>query len=181
MKRKLRVWHIPNVPGPVFYQRVRSLSEALVVLRSLARYDLYLGELIHTNAQGLQAFVEGEWLEWHDSSGDDVTNFLIRTADEPVKPRNWRGGQVVEPEESPEVREAKRKKEATRKRISEGTRAGLAKSTKPNGRPALQIPLVKLERVRQGKLSVQALAEEVGCKPITVKRRLSRLSAQRSR
>jgi hypothetical protein len=90
---KYRVWHIPNVPGNPFHQSVESIEEAKLVLRTLARYDLYLGDrLISTNAQGLEEWVEGEWQEWHEETdeGRDISEVTRGEVFELVDPRAWR-------------------------------------------------------------------------------------------
>lgn len=69
---KLRVWHIPDVPGLPFQQDVSSIEEAKLVLKTLARYDLYLGDRISSNAQGLEVFEDGEWVEFSDDDGNEI-------------------------------------------------------------------------------------------------------------
>lgn len=88
---RLRVWHIPNIPGEPFYQEVDSLREARLVLQTLARYDLYLGEQhIQSSVQGLEelSFEEREWEEWSDEdTGNDICEYRDRW--DPVEPRKW--------------------------------------------------------------------------------------------
>lgn len=60
----LRIWHIPNMPREPYRQKVRSVEEAKRLLDLLAAYDLFLGDLVETNAQGLEIFHDGEWQEW---------------------------------------------------------------------------------------------------------------------
>lgn len=38
---KFRVWHIPQVPGPVFYVEVSTYANALLIQNTLADYDLF--------------------------------------------------------------------------------------------------------------------------------------------
>lgn len=72
----LRVWHIPQVPGPAFRQRVESLTEARVVLMALATYDEFQFKNKikpdYANAQGLEVFEDGEWVEWSDEAGNSI-------------------------------------------------------------------------------------------------------------
>lgn len=75
---KLKVWWIPNPPRPAFEREVSNVKEALVILETLADYDLYLGEgVIYCNVGGLQELVEDEWLEYESPQGynlDDLMN-----------------------------------------------------------------------------------------------------------
>jgi Superinfection exclusion gene product 17 len=74
---QLRVWHIANPPGKMFQKTVKSIGEAKVLLNLLADYDSYLGDdLIYANAQGLEIFDQGEWVEWHDENDDDISRVL---------------------------------------------------------------------------------------------------------
>jgi hypothetical protein len=110
---KLRVWHIPNVPGNAFHQAVDSVEEAKIVLITLARYDLYLGTLIQTNVQGLEVWYEtndsyyaGEeqfqrdmalvpfsdcehWMEFHDEQDRDISQIMDDTTLAATTPRQW--------------------------------------------------------------------------------------------
>lgn len=74
---KLRVWHVSNVPGELFRQNVASIDEAKLVLNTLARHDLYLGDLVQSNAQGLEVFEDDEWVEWtHPDTGEDILGII---------------------------------------------------------------------------------------------------------
>ena len=72
----LRVWHIPQVPGKPFHVEVKDTQEALKVLGVLAHYDLF--QFRHNikpdyaNAQGLEVFEDGEWIEWQDENGSEI-------------------------------------------------------------------------------------------------------------
>ena len=79
----LRVWHVPQVPGPAFHIYVDTLREAQRVLQVLANYDLF--QLEHNikpdycNANGLEEYVANDgydkpgWVEWYDDeTGDDI-------------------------------------------------------------------------------------------------------------
>lgn len=70
----LKTWWIPNPPRKAFYQEVESIDEALKVLNLLTRYDLYLNDVIESNAGGLLEFdeEENEWLEYHNEEGQTI-------------------------------------------------------------------------------------------------------------
>lgn len=75
----LRVWHIPQVPGKPFHVPITGpmpISTAIDVLDTLARYDLFQYENKikpdYANAQGLEIFEDGEWVEWTDDDGYDI-------------------------------------------------------------------------------------------------------------
>lgn len=79
----LRIWHIPNPPRRPFNRLVKSLEEAKDVLNILADYDNYIGDpLIWANAQGLEKFEGGEWLEWHNEDDFDIAQVLREEWDE---------------------------------------------------------------------------------------------------
>lgn len=79
---QLRVWHIPQVRGEPFYVTVRDVGEAKRVLSILADYDLF--QLEHNikpdyaNAQGLEVFEDGEWVEWWNDDGEDISDVVRR-------------------------------------------------------------------------------------------------------
>lgn len=74
-KQKLRVWHIPQVPGEPFYVEVKDAAEARKIVEVLGQYDLF--QLEHnikpdySNASGIEVFEDGEWTDWEDY-GDDL-------------------------------------------------------------------------------------------------------------
>jgi hypothetical protein len=83
----LRVWHIPQVPGKCFYVHVDKTQElpvtrAVEILKILANYDLfqYEGKIKpdYCNAQGLQVFEGGEWVEWMDEDGNEISDIMRR-------------------------------------------------------------------------------------------------------
>ena len=80
----LRVWHIPQVPGKPFHVDVASLEEALKVLDTLAFYDLFQWKNNikpdYANAQGLEVFEDGEWIEWQDEDGNEIRAVWERTS-----------------------------------------------------------------------------------------------------
>lgn len=76
----LRVWHIPQVPGNSFYVGVDSPEEAAKIMGVLADYDLFqLQERVkpdYSNAQGLQVFEDGEWVDWYSEDGEDIDEWM---------------------------------------------------------------------------------------------------------
>lgn len=88
---QLRVWHIANPPGPLFQRDVTSVEEAKTILNLLADYDNHLGDnLVFSNAQGLEIFDHGEWVEWYDENDNDIAYVLRdawdkRNSDAPTK------------------------------------------------------------------------------------------------
>lgn len=65
---QLRVWWIPQVPMKAFYVEVKTLTEAALILETLANYDIFQYENKvkpdYSNAGGLEIFENGEWNEW---------------------------------------------------------------------------------------------------------------------
>lgn len=84
-KGQLRIWHFPNLGGKIHFKKeVESVDEARLVLKLLADYDLALGDLIHSNAQGLEVYVgtdvdyetsEG-WEEYYDDESRDICELM---------------------------------------------------------------------------------------------------------
>ncbi|RYC70737.1 hypothetical protein [Spirosoma sordidisoli] len=72
MTKKLRIWHVPQVPGERMIVEVPDLASARLVLNTLAQYDLFqLEQNIKpdfANAQGLEVLdpATGEWEDWYD-------------------------------------------------------------------------------------------------------------------
>lgn len=83
---KLRVWHIPQVPGKPFYIPVNDIREAKKVMDILAYYDLFQLENNikpdFCNASGVEIWDEEakEWCDWYleteDDYFDDVDEYL---------------------------------------------------------------------------------------------------------
>jgi hypothetical protein len=73
---RLRVWHIPQIPGKPFEVEVADLEQALFTLKTLAQYDIFQFENRikgdYSNANGLEVFRNGEWEEWENEDGDDI-------------------------------------------------------------------------------------------------------------
>ena len=73
---KLRVWHIPQIPGKAFRIEVGTIKEAKKILNLLADYDAF--EFKHkikpdySNTQGLEVFENNEWIDWEDEDGNNI-------------------------------------------------------------------------------------------------------------
>lgn len=76
-RMKLRVWHIPQVPGKPFYISVNDIREAKKVMDILAAYDLFQLENNikpdFSNISGVQQWDEQEnkWYDWDIETEDD--------------------------------------------------------------------------------------------------------------
>lgn len=84
MDKKLRVWHIPQIPGKQFQVPVSSVEEGVKLMSVLADYDIFQHDNSikpdYANASGLQMFdvndtddsPDGSWVDWFDEeSGED--------------------------------------------------------------------------------------------------------------
>lgn len=90
-KRKMRVWHIPQVPGKPFYVPVENEKEAKKFLDALAGYDIFqFNNNIKpdfSNASGVEVFDEeaNEWCDWYietqDDYFEDIDEFLENDED----------------------------------------------------------------------------------------------------
>lgn len=98
MNQKLRVWHIPQVPGKAFYVDVDSVAEGVKVMGILADYDAFQYENRikpdYSNVNGLHLWDESltdqdlidmelkdKWVDWfyEDDRGnyfDDPKDYL---------------------------------------------------------------------------------------------------------
>lgn len=76
----LQVWWIPQVPGESFKVPVDTLEEAIKILDTLAKYDLFQLENNikpdYCNTGGLSVFEDGEWSDWyHPETGEDIEEY----------------------------------------------------------------------------------------------------------
>lgn len=62
----LMLWHNPDFVSPAFEMRIKDIDEGKKILAILAAYDIFLGDLIGCNAQGILKFEDGEWCEVDD-------------------------------------------------------------------------------------------------------------------
>jgi predicted transcriptional regulator len=78
---QLRVWHIPQVPGKPFYMEVKTISDAKLILDTLAKYDAFeFKNRIkpdYSNVAGLQVFRNGEWEEWESDDGQSIDDIEV--------------------------------------------------------------------------------------------------------
>jgi len=87
-EEKLRVWWIPQVPMTGFHVHVESVEDAMLILKVLADYDLFL--LKHrlrrnfSNGGGLEVFdtkdttdsTSGSWVEWYNAAGGHIQEIM---------------------------------------------------------------------------------------------------------
>lgn len=66
MTQRLRIWHIPQVPGKPFYVEVESVQEAVKLMNTLAAYDSFQ---LENNIKGDYANMNG--LEFYDETISD--------------------------------------------------------------------------------------------------------------
>lgn len=81
-KRKLQVWHIPQVPGTAFKVDVQDEREARLILDVLAMYDQF--QFQHrikpdfSNVQGVNVQEQnGEWVDYYtdDDNADEFDTY----------------------------------------------------------------------------------------------------------
>ena len=75
-KGDLRVWWISNPPRNPFLYPVKSIEEAKKVIGVLAKYDLYLGDLISAAACGVEVFEDVGWGEYYDECERDIVEII---------------------------------------------------------------------------------------------------------
>ena len=81
--QKLKIWHITNIPNEPFEKEVYGIRQAKEYLDLLADFNLFLGDMVESNAQGLIVCNDGEWEEWEDEFGDNIDNtYLLTNPDE---------------------------------------------------------------------------------------------------
>lgn len=72
----LKVWWIPQIPMKQFEVPVESPKEAVLILNTLADYDIFQLENNikpdYCNTGGLSVFEDGEWTEWYSEDGDSI-------------------------------------------------------------------------------------------------------------
>jgi hypothetical protein len=67
-----RVWWIINPPSKPIFTNVASPLEGHLRIEAEATRQLK-NPRIHSNAFGLEIFEDGEWCEWYDEQGRDVS------------------------------------------------------------------------------------------------------------
>lgn len=81
---RLRAWHWRDVSrgwacgsrATTGHFIVESVAEAQELLKQLADRDL-ANDAVIANAQGLEVFEDGEWCEWFDEEGRDVSDLRL--------------------------------------------------------------------------------------------------------
>lgn len=90
---KLRVWHIPQIPGKPFLVEVSSVEDGVRMMNALADYDLFQLENNikpdYCNTNGLQIWDENltdedlidmelndKWVDWYNDEYDDPREYL---------------------------------------------------------------------------------------------------------
>lgn len=72
-----RVWWVPQIPMPAFYQEVPDLRTAVVVHDTLAAYDLFQYENRvkpdYANVGGIEMWEDGEWVEVDESEYENLS------------------------------------------------------------------------------------------------------------
>lgn len=76
-----RVWWIPQVPMQPFHIPVSTLEEAILILDTLAKYDIFQFKNNikpdYCNAGGLEVLDEDEgWSEYEDNEGRDIDDII---------------------------------------------------------------------------------------------------------
>ena len=86
----LKVWWIPQIPGKSFEVRVNDIDEAKLLLKTLARYDLFQYENHikpdYSNAGGLLMYepecIDNDpeypcngWIDWCDDNGEPLERY----------------------------------------------------------------------------------------------------------
>lgn len=66
-----RVWNAINPPERMEYYEVATPAEGAKLIEKLTRHQLRIPS-IHSNAFGLDEFLDGEWLTWYNEDGEDV-------------------------------------------------------------------------------------------------------------
>jgi len=76
----LRVWWIPQIPMEAFHYPVKNTDEAVLLINALAQYDLFQFEHNvkpdYLNANGLEVLEDGEWVDYYDEDGRDISEIM---------------------------------------------------------------------------------------------------------
>jgi hypothetical protein len=84
--KRLRVWHIPQVPGKHFFVDVDTPEEGKKIMDVLAAYDQFQFQNRikpdFCNVQGLNIFDEdsdgegnADWIDWHDEDDNGIDDY----------------------------------------------------------------------------------------------------------
>jgi len=79
-KGDLKVWWIPQVPMKPFEVPVKNIDEAILLLKTLALYDIFQFENNikpdYCNAGGLQIYEDGEWIDYYSEDSQDIDEIM---------------------------------------------------------------------------------------------------------
>ncbi len=82
----LQVWWIPQIPMKSFIVPVKTINEAVLLLKTLAKYDRfqYKNNIKpdYASAGGLHIYEDSEWISWYNDEFTDIEDF-IRSANKP--------------------------------------------------------------------------------------------------
>ena len=76
----LQVWWCPQCPMKSFLVSVENINEAVLLLTTLANYDLFQyknkvkGD--YANAGGLNVYEDGEWVTWYNDEFEDIDELM---------------------------------------------------------------------------------------------------------
>lgn len=73
--KKMYVWNVINPPAAPIHYLVGSTTEAMGLINRMADEQLKSPD-IFANAFGLTVFEDGEWVEWHDDEGQDISDLM---------------------------------------------------------------------------------------------------------
>lgn len=80
MNGALQVWWIPQIPGKPFTVRVKDTDQAILLLTTLAAYDMFQYQNRikpdYCNAGGLSVFEDGEWTDWYNDDGQSIDDLI---------------------------------------------------------------------------------------------------------
>lgn len=93
---KMKVWHIPQIPGKAFEVDVETIEEGVKIMDVLGNYDLFQYnnniKPDYCNVNGINIFdpnddydsPNGSWISWYDeeTDEDDPYEYLISKKDE---------------------------------------------------------------------------------------------------
>lgn len=80
----LQVWWCPQIPMPSFNVSVEDVDQAMLLLETLAKYDLFQFENSvkpdYCNVGGLSVWENGEWIAWENDDGDTIDELMREKA-----------------------------------------------------------------------------------------------------
>ncbi len=79
----LRVWNIINPPSEPIMYPVKDVEHAMRLIDALADSQLLVRE-IGSNAFGLEEYRDGEWQEWENEEGEQISDLRDNQSYEPT-------------------------------------------------------------------------------------------------